>query len=360
MTAYIIRRLLLIIPTLFFIILLNFIIIQGAPGGPVEQMIAQLQGQDTSTTGQISSGSDLASQSSSSGQGDYRGSQGMPPELIEKIEKLYGFDKPAWQRFLLMLKQYITFDFGESHYHGKPVIDLIVERLPVSISLGLWSTLLIYLISIPLGIRKAVKNGSRFDKWSNALIIVGYAAPAFLFAILLIILFASGTYFDWFPLRGLSSDNFEELSWFGKIKDYFWHITLPTLAMIISGFATLTLLTKNSFLDEMGKQYITTARSKGLTESKVLYKHVFRNAMLIIIAGFPAAFASIFLTSSLLIEYVFSLNGLGLLGFEAVIQRDYPVIFGTLFIYTLIGLVLKLISDLTYMWIDPRIDFEGQ
>ncbi len=363
MTAYIIRRLLLMIPTLFVIILLNFIIIQGAPGGPVERMIAELQGQDTSTSGQISSGGDLApsssSTTSSNSSSSYRGSQGMPPELIEKIEKLYGFDKPAWQRFLLMMKQYLTFDFGESHYHGKPVLTLIKDSLPVSISLGLWSTLIIYLVSIPLGIRKAVRNGSFFDHATSAVVVIGYAVPAFLFAILLVVFFASGTYFDWFPLRGLVSENHDQLSLAGKIIDYFKHITLPTIALVIGGFSTLTLLTKNSFLDEISKQYVVTARSKGLSERQVLYRHVFRNAMLIVVAGFPAAFVGIFFTGALLIEYIFSLNGLGLLGFEAVIQRDYPVIFGTLYIFTLLGLVMKLISDLTYMWIDPRINFEG-
>lgn len=366
MSAYIVRRLLLIIPTLLGIMVINFAIIQAAPGGPVEKMIAELQGLNTSATTQIGgtqtsdSGTQMSALSAGDSASSYRGARGLPPEIIERIEKLYGFDKPPLERFLSMMRQYLTFDFGESYYRDRSVIELIIEKLPVSISLGLWSTLLIYLISIPLGIRKAVQHGSQFDVWTSAAIIIGYAIPSFLFAIILVILFAGGTYFDWFPLRGLTSDNFEELSLLGKIGDYFWHITLPVLANTIGGFATLTMLTKNSFLDEINKQYVVTARAKGLAEKQILYRHVFRNAMLIIIAGFPAAFISLFFTSSMLIEFIFSLDGLGLLGFESVINRDYPVVFGTLYISTIIGLVLKLIGDLTYVLVDPRIDFESR
>jgi microcin C transport system permease protein len=362
MFAYIVRRLLLIIPTLLGIITINFFIVQVAPGGPVEQMIARLRGQDMAATARFSGSSqgDLLSSkpSSDQGQSKYRGSQGLDPDLIKDIEKLYGFDKPIWQRYWLMLKNYARFDFGYSFFRNSSVIDLIISKLPVSISIGFWSTLITYLISIPLGIRKAVRHGSPFDLWSSTAIIIGYAIPVFLFAILLIVLFAGGTYYDWFPLRGLVSDDFSSLSLGGKILDYFWHLCLPITAMVISGFATLTMLTKNSFLDEIGKQYVVTARAKGLTEKRVLYGHVFRNAMLIIIAGFPAAFISIFFTGSLLIEVIFSLDGLGLLGFESTINRDYPVMFATLYILTLIGLLLKLASDVTYTIVDPRIDFE--
>lgn len=366
MSAYIIRRLLLIIPTLLGIMVINFAIIQAAPGGPVEKMIAELQGINTSATAQIGGmqSSDSGTQTSTISTGDsnssYRGARGLPPEIIERIEKLYGFDKPPLERFLMMMRQYLLFDFGESYYRDRSVIELILEKLPVSISLGLWSTLLIYLISIPLGIKKATKHGSKFDIWTSTTIIIGYAIPSFLFAIILVILFAGGTYWDLFPLRGLTSDNFDELSLLGKIGDYFWHIALPVTANTIGGFATLTMLTKNSFLDEIGKQYVTTARAKGLAEKKILYRHVFRNAMLIIIAGFPAAFISLFFTGSLLIEVIFSLDGLGLLGFESVLNRDYPVVFGTLYISTLIGLLLKLVGDLTYVAVDPRIDFESR
>lgn len=365
MLHYTLRRLILIVPTLFGIMLLNFMIIQTAPGGPVEQMIANLQGIGTSLDTQFSGGSsDLYAAGGHPGQaagsGQYQGSRGLDPDIIAKIEKLYGFDRPAHERFVLMIKNYLRFDFGESYFRDRTVIDLIQEKLPVSISLGLWSTLLIYLISIPMGIRKAVSHGSTFDVWSSGIIIVGYAIPSFLFAIMLIVLFAGGSYFDWFPLRGLTSDHFSELSPLGKVADYFWHLALPTLANVIGGFATLTMLTKNSFLDEMTQQYVVTARAKGLTEKAILFKHIFRNAMLIIIAGFPAAFISLFFTSSLLIEYIFSLDGIGLLGFEAVIKRDYPIIFGTLYIFGLLGLIIKLISDLTYVWVDPRIDFEAR
>ena len=359
MAAYIVRRLLFMIPTLFGILLLNFAIIQSAPGGPVEQMIAQLEGMETNTASRLG-GSANAEIKASSGDSSYRGAQGLDPELIEQIEKMYGFDKPPTERFITMVINYFSFDFGESFFRDKTVIELIIEKMPVSISLGLWSTLLIYLISIPLGIKKAIKNGERFDVWTSSVIIIGYAIPGFLFAILLIVLFAGGSYLNWFPLRGLTSANFDEMSLLQQIGDYFWHLALPITANVIGGFATLSMLTKNSFLDEIGKQYVVTAKAKGLTDNQVLYGHVFRNAMLIVIAGFPAALITLFFTESLLIEVVFSLDGLGYLGFESVLKRDYPVIFGTLFIFTLIGLVLQLISDITYTLIDPRIDFEAR
>ena len=355
MLAYIIRRLLLIIPTLFGILLINFLIIQAAPGGPVEQMIANLEGFEGATS--RISGSMLGEVASG---GNYRGAQGLDPEIIAEIERMYGFDKPAHERFWLMIKGYLTFDFGDSFFRDASVIDLIIEKMPVSISLGLWTTLLTYLISIPLGIRKAIRHGSAFAVWPSSLIIVGYAIPGFLLAILLIVLFAGGSYFDWFPLRGLTSNNWEELTTGGKILDYLWHLVLPITAMVIGSFATLTMLTKNCFLDEIGKQYVVTARAKGLSENRVLYGHVFRNAMLLIIAGFPAALISVFFTGALLIEVIFSLDGLGLLGFEAAINRDYPLMFGTLYIFTLLGLVVKLIGDIAYTLVDPRIDFESR
>lgn len=358
MGIYILRRLALIIPTLVGIMLLNFIIVQAAPGGPVEQLIAEMEGHGGSAlarAGGGDTGGEVASGSS-----DSRGSRGLPPELLQEIEAMYGFDKPAHERFLMMLKDYATFDFGESFFRDRTIIELIIDKMPVSISLGLWSTLIIYLISIPLGIRKAVSDGSRFDVWTSSAIVVGYAIPGFLFAILLIVLFAGGSYFDWFPLRGLTSADFEQMTWYQKIGDYFWHLALPVTANVIGGFATLTLLTKNSFLDEIGKQYVVTARAKGLEEKQVLYGHVFRNAMLIVIASLPGVLVSLFFTGSLLIEVIFSLDGLGLLGFEAALNRDYPVIFGTLYIFTLMGLVLKLISDITYVLVDPRIDFESR
>lgn len=362
MAAYILRRLLLIIPTLIGILTINFIIVQAAPGGPVEQTIAQLQGLDVGATARIGSTgqSDLSSDGSASGDSQSRGARGLDPALVKQIEELYGFDKPAHERYVEMLGNYLVFDFGKSLYSDKAVVDLIIEKLPVSISLGLWTTLLTYLISIPLGIRKAVRDGSAFDVWSSTAVIIGYAIPNFLFAILLIVLFAGGTYWDWFPLRGLTSPDFDQMTLGEQVRDYFWHITLPVVASVIGSFATLTMLTKNSFLDEINKQYVLTARSKGLTESRVLYGHVFRNAMLLIIAGMPAALIGIFFTGSMLIEVIFSLDGLGLLGYESVINRDYPVIFGTLYIFTLIGLLLKLISDVTYMMVDPRIDFESR
>ena len=359
MTAYIIRRLLLVIPTLLGIMTINFFVIQAAPGGPVEQFIAKLEGQQVSATERFSgSGSAELATRGRQNESTYRGAQGLDPALIARIEKMYGFDKPLHQRFLDMLRDYAVFDFGNSFYQDRSVIAIIVSKLPVSISLGVWSTLIIYLISIPLGIKKAVRHGSPFDIWTSTAVIVGNAIPVFLFAVLLIILFAGGTYLDWFPLRGLTSDNWGQLSWPLKILDYFWHLTLPVISITIGGFAALTMLTKNSFLDEIGKQYVVTARAKGIGERRVLYGHVFRNAMLIIIAGFPAAFISMFFTGSLLIEVIFSLDGLGLLGFESTINRDYPVMFATLYIFTLIGLLLKIASDITYMLVDPRIDFE--
>ena len=364
MFSYILRRLLLIIPTLLGILTINFFIIQAAPGGPVEQMIARLEATGESATVRVA-GSEKAELKSSAGRGSgeagsYRGAQGLDPELVAEIEKLYGFDQPLYKRYFKLVSDYLRFDFGESFYRDKRVVDLLIEKLPVSISLGFWSTLIIYLVSIPLGIAKAVRHGSRFDIWSSTLVIVGNAIPVFLFAVILVVLFAGGTYLDWFPLRGLTSNNFAELSVGGKILDYFHHLALPVTAMVIGGFATLTMLTKNSFLDEIGKQYVITARAKGLSRNQVLYGHVFRNAMLIIIAGFPAAFISMFFAGSLLIEVIFSLDGLGLLGFEATIGRDYPVMFGTLYIFTLIGLLTNLISDLCYMVVDPRIDFEAR
>ncbi|MFD2228651.1 microcin C ABC transporter permease YejB [Alkalimarinus sediminis] len=360
MSVYILRRILLMIPTLFGIMLLNFIIIQAAPGGPVEQTLAKLQGLDSSVQNRMGDSMSVEVSSSSSENSQYRGAQGLDPELVQEIEKLYGFDKPAHERFWLMIKSYIFFDFGDSFFRDQSVVDLVVEKMPVSISIGLWSTLIIYLISIPLGIKKAVHDGSRFDVWTSSLIIVGYAIPGFLFAVLLIVLFAGGTYLDWFPLRGLVSNNFDELSLFGKITDYFWHLVLPITANVIGGFATLALLTKNSFLDEIRKQYVITARAKGLEENKILYGHVFRNAMLIVIAGMPGLLMALFFSGSLLIEVIFSLDGLGLLGFESALNRDYPVMFGTLYIFTLMGLFLKLLSDITYVLVDPRIDFESR
>ncbi|WP_257296282.1 microcin C ABC transporter permease YejB [Endozoicomonas sp. YOMI1] len=361
MSSYILRRLALMIPTLFGIMLVNFVIIQAAPGGPVEQMIAKLEGFEVNAISRIGgSGNAEIQQISLDESGEYRGRRGLDPELIKDIEQLYGFDKPAHERFLQMIKNYLTFDFGDSFFRDAKVVDLIKEKLPVSISLGLWSTLIIYLISIPLGIRKALKHGSRFDIWSSAVITTGYAIPSFLLAILLIVLFAGGSYWNVFPLRGLVSDNFDELSLMGQIRDYIWHMILPIICMVISGFATLTMLTKNSFLDEIHKQYVQTARAKGLDDRKVLYGHIFRNAMLLVISGFPAALIGILFTSSLLIEIIFSLDGLGLLGYEAAINRDYPVVFGSLYIFTLLGMLIKLLGDLTYVAVDPRIDFEAR
>ena len=367
MIAYIIRRLLLVIPTLFGIMVLNFLIVQAAPGGPVEQIIAQIQGTAVEATArfggeagtEVGTGAEAPAQQEGPA-GSYRGAQGLDPQFIADLEKQFGFDKPMHERFFIMMGNYLTFDFGESFFKDRKVIDLVIERMPVSISLGVWTTLLTYLISIPLGIAKAVRDGSRFDVWTSGAVIIGNAIPSFLFAILLIVLFAGGSYLDWFPLRGLTSANWEELSWPARILDYFWHLALPILAMVIGGFAGLTMLTKNSFLDQIHQQYVITARSKGLAERRVLYGHVFRNAMLIVIAGFPAAFVGILFTGALLIEVIFSLNGLGLLGFEAVIQRDYPIMFGTLYFFTLLGLLLNIIGDVTYMFVDPRIHFESQ
>jgi microcin C transport system permease protein len=352
------------IPTLFGIMAISFAIIQFAPGGPIEKIIAKLQGTDISATERFSGGgSDVGgsgqqNQAGSEALSKYSGSRGLDPEFLKKLEVQFGFDKPPLERFGMMIWNYARFDFGDSYFRDIAVIDLIIEKMPVSISIGLWITLISYLISIPLGIRKAVKDGSAFDVWTSAIVIVGYAIPGFLFAIMLMVFFAGGSFFDWFPLRGLTSDNFDQLSWWQKIVDYFWHLALPLTAMVLSAFATTTLLTKNSFLDEIRKQYVVTARAKGLSERQVLYGHVFRNAMLIVIAGFPGAFISAFFTGSLLIENIFSLDGLGLLGFRSVIDRDYPVVFASLYIFSLIGLVVSLISDLTYTWIDPRIDFD--
>lgn len=362
MGAYILRRLLLMIPTLLGIMAISFVVVQFAPGGPVEQVIAQVTGQAGGADARLGAGSsDVGSQefdAAGGGESSYRGAQGLDPEFIADLERQFGFDKPAHERFFLMLWNYARFDFGESYFRDISVVDLILEKMPVSVSLGLWITLISYGISIPLGIRKAVKDGSPFDVWTSGVVIIAYAIPGFLFAILLMVLFAGGSFFDWFPLRGLTSDNWEQLSWPARIVDYFWHLALPLIALSLSAFATTTLLTKNSFLDEIRKQYVITARAKGLSERQVLYGHVFRNAMLIIIAGFPGAFISAFFTGALLIESIFSLDGLGLLGFRSVIDRDYPVVFATLYIFSLLGLFVSLISDLTYTMIDPRIDFE--
>ena len=368
MLGYLLRRLLLIIPTLLGILLLNFLIVQAAPGGPIERIIAQVQGTAVDATSRFTGGGGETTQQPAhqfaqeqqAVNSRYRGAQGLDPAFIKELEVQFGFDKPLHERFLKMLWDYSHFDFGESYFRSQKVTELIAQKLPVSISLGLWTTLLVYFISIPLGIRKAVYDGSRFDVWTSAIIIIGYAIPGFLFAVMLIVIFAGGSYLDWFPLRGLTSDNWADLSTLGKIKDYFWHITLPVVAMVIGGFASLTMLTKNSFLDQINQQYVVTARAKGLSQGRVLYGHIFRNAMLIVIAGMPHAFISILFTSSLLIEVIFSLDGMGLLGFEAAINRDYPIIFGTLYIFTLIGLVMNIIGDITYALVDPRIDFAGR
>jgi microcin C transport system permease protein len=357
MAAYIVRRLLLMIPTLFGIMVLNFLIVNAAPGGPVEQLLAQLQGTAVSATARVSGGSGEVSASAASG-GKYRGAQGLDPQLVQQLEREFGFDKPPAERFWLMMQRYVRFDFGDSFFRSRSVLGLILDRLPVSISLGLWTTLLMYLISIPLGIAKAVRDGSRFDVWTSTAVIIGTAIPSFLFAILLIVLFAGGSYVQWFPLRGLVSDDWAQLSTWHRITDYFWHLTLPILSLTIGSFASLTLLTKNSFLDQISQQYVLTARAKGLSEQRVLYRHVFRNAMLIVISGFPAALIGILFTGALLTEVIFSIDGLGLLGFQATLQRDYPVMFGTLYMFTLLGLIIKLIEDLTYVLVDPRIDFE--
>ena len=355
MGAYILRRLFLIIPTLIGIMLINFVLIQFVPGGPIEQIIAQMEDGSAGATDRFTGGGDDSNNQSENN--EYKGARGLPPELIEDLEKQFGFDKPPVERFLTMLWNYIRFDFGESYFRSITIIDLILEKMPVSITLGLWSTLLAYLVSIPLGIRKAIKDGSAFDVWTSGIIIAAYAIPGLLFGILLIVLFAGGSYWQIFPLRGLASEGAADFGFFERIIDYFWHAALPILTSTIAAFATLTLLTKNSFLDEINKQYVMTARAKGLTEFKVFYGHVFRNAMLIVISGFPALFVGIFFGGSLIIEVIFSLDGLGLLGYEAAINRDYQVFFATLYIFALIGLLVKLLSDLTYIWIDPRIDF---
>jgi microcin C transport system permease protein len=362
MGAYILKRLLLMIPTLLGVMLVTFAIMQFVPGGPIESMIAKLEQPGAELERSGGGGGEIVDNAQGGEQpgSKYRGAQGLDPEFIKKLEKQFGFDKPVHERFGLMLWNYLRFDFGESYFKGKSVITMIGEAMPVSISLGLWLTLVSYLISIPLGIRKAVKDGSTFDIWTSGVVIVGYAIPNFIFAVILIVLFAGGSYYDWFPLGGLTSDNFDELSLWGKIKDYVWHLALPLLALGVSSFATMTLLTKNSFLDEIKKQYVMTARAKGLTEHKVLYGHVFRNAMLLVIAGFPGAFLGAFFSGSLLIEQVFSLDGLGLLTFNAVVQRDYAVVLASLYIMTLFGLFIGLISDLMYTFIDPRIDFESR
>ena len=366
MAAYILRRLLLMIPTILGIMLISFVIVQFAPGGPVERVLAQLQGQNTAMSRVTGGGGDLAGRggTSQAGGGEsnsrYRGAQGLDPAFIKRLEQQFGFDKPAPERFAKMLWDYARFDFGKSYFRDVSVLQLIREKLPVSISLGLWMTLISYAISIPLGIRKAVRDGSPFDVWTSGVVIVGYAIPGFLFAILLIVLFAGGSFFQVFPLRGLTSEGWSQFPLWQKVTDYLWHLTLPTVAMAIGAFATSTLLTKNSFLDEIRKQYVLTARMKGLSERQVLYGHVFRNAMLIVVAGFPGAFISAFFAGSLLIETIFSLDGLGLLSFESIVNRDYPVVFANLYIFSLLGLVVNLISDLTYSWIDPRIDFEAR
>lgn len=370
MVAYFLKRLLLIIPTLFGIMLISFIIIQFAPGGPVDRIIAQLSGNDSSLVSRIGGGGSetlSGGNQAALGQGGadaitskYRGAQGLDPEFIKSLEKQFGFDKPAYVRFYLMMKNYLTFNFGKSYFRDVSVLQLIKEKLPVSISLGLWMMLLSYMISIPLGIRKAVHDGEPFDTWSSTILVIAYAVPGFLFAVLLLVLFAGSAFVQWFPSRGLTSDNFDQLSLFGKVVDYFWHLTLPIIAMSLTAFTTMTFLTKNSFLDEIRKQYVTTARAKGLTENRVLYGHVFRNAMLLIIAGFPGAFISAFFSGALLIETIFSLDGLGLLSFESIEKRDYPVVFATLWIFSLMGLLLNIVSDFVYTLVDPRIDFESR
>jgi microcin C transport system permease protein len=358
MGAYILKRLLLMIPTLLGVMLLTFVIVQFVPGGPIEQIISQLENPEGGS--RLDAGSENLGQGSSEVTSKYRGAEGLDQEFIKKLEKQFGFDKPAHERFLLMLWNYLRFDFGESYFTSKPVLSLIAEKMPVSASLGVWLMLITYLVSVPLGIRKAVSDGSRFDIWTSGVIIIGYAIPNFILAIFLIVFFAGGSYWDWFPLRGLTSDNFDSLSPMGKLLDYAWHLVLPLAAIGVSSFATMTLLTKNSFLDEIKKQYVMTARAKGLSERRVLYGHVFRNAMLLVISGFPGAFLAAFFSGALLIEQVFSLDGLGYLMFRAVEKRDYAVVFANLYIMTLIGLVVALISDLTYTWIDPRIDFESR
>jgi microcin C transport system permease protein len=361
MLAYITRRLLLIVPTLFGIMVLNFAIVQFAPGGPVEQTIARLKGTVVSVTEPIvGSSSDFSSRQGAGEESAYRGARGLDPGIIKEIERMYGFDKPAHERFWMMMKDYATFNFGESFFKGRPVVDLVIEKMPVSISIGLWSALIIYLVSIPLGIAKAVRDGSPFDVWTSIVVVVLSAIPGYLFAVLLIVLFAGGSFLQWFPLQHLTSPDWDLMSWPERILDYIWHMALPLTALVIGGFASLTLLTKNSFLDQINQQYVITARAKGLTERRVMYGHVFRNAMLIVIAGFPGAFIGLLFSGSLLIEIIFNLDGLGYLGYEAVISRDYPIMFGTLYFFTLIGLLTQIVSDVMYTIVDPRIDFEAR
>jgi len=356
MAAYLLRRLLLVIPTLFGIIAINFVVVQFAPGGPVEQMVAELKGKGDATQRMTGGGSEVAS----ADPGGYRGARGLEPEMLAEIKRMFGFDKPPAERFFIMVKDYLSFDFGRSFFRDETVLRLIAQKMPVSVSLGLWSTLLIYLVSIPLGIAKAVRDGSRFDVMTSAAVLVGYAVPGFLFAILLVVLFAGGSFQQWFPLRGLTSSGAEHWSWPMRVLDYLWHMVLPTVALVVGGFASLTMLTKNSFMEEIRKHYVVTARAKGASEKRVLYRHVFRNAMLLVVAGFPAAFIGILFSSALLVEIVFSLDGLGLLGFEAAIRRDYPVMFGTLYIFTLLGLLMQIVGDVMYTLVDPRIDFEAR
>jgi microcin C transport system permease protein len=358
MGAYLVRRLLLVIPTLFGIIAINFVVVQFAPGGPVEQMISELKGRGSGVMGRMTGAGAVETMPTDSN--GYRGARGLDPHMLADIRKMFGFDKPASERFVLMLRDYLTFDFGRSFFRDKPVIQLVKEKMPVSVSLGLWSTLLVYFVSIPLGIAKAVRDGSRFDVVSSAAVLVGYAVPGFLFAILLVVLFAGGSFVQWFPLRGLHSEGSEAWSMPARIVDYLWHMVLPTVALVVGGFAGLTVLTKNCFMEEIRKQYVVTARAKGAGEQRILYRHVFRNAMLLIVAGFPSAFIGILFSSALLVEIIFSLDGLGLLGFESAMRRDYPVMFGTLYMFTLLGLLMQIVGDLMYTVVDPRIDFEAR
>lgn len=358
MLAYIVRRLLLIVPTLFGVMIINFAVVQVVPGGPVEQLIAEIQGTAASATARVAGGGGEIAAGGGGGGTGYRGAQGLDPAFIAQLERTFGLDKPAHERFLLMMRRYLTFDFGESYFQNRSVVDIVLSKMPVSISLGLWTTLLVYLIAIPLGIGKAVRDGSPFDVWTSVIIVVGQAIPSFLFAILLVVLFAGGSYVQWFPLRGLASPGIEALPWWDQAIDYVWHLALPLTALLVGSFATLTMLTKNSFLEEINKLYVTTARAKGLGERRVLYGHVFRNAMLIVIAGFPSLIVGVLFTGALTIEIIFSLDGLGLLGFESAIRRDYPIMFATLYFFTLLGLVLRLVGDLVYVAVDPRIDFE--